>query len=133
MTVHQMTICQQNALLLTADAIKCRRACNNGTLHSCNKNPFDGRYKKENIFWRKQLKETMGLYHPLDGITNLEHNLLCFLTPNKITFSKQKALAFNRDRCWHLALCLQLILFRYKIAQVFVYRKKWQVMGDGLT
>jgi hypothetical protein len=28
----------------------------------------------------------MGLYHPLDGITNLEYNLLCFLTPNKIIF-----------------------------------------------
>jgi hypothetical protein len=38
----------------------------------------------------------MGLYHSLDGVTNLEYNLLCFLTPNKIIF-KEKALAFNRD------------------------------------
>ncbi len=26
---------------------------------------------------------TMGLYHPLDGKTNLKYKLLCFLTPNK--------------------------------------------------
>ncbi len=25
----------------------------------------------------------MGLYHPLDGITNLKYKLLYFLTPNK--------------------------------------------------
>ncbi len=52
----------------------------------------------------------MGLYHPLDGDTNLKYKLLCFLTPNKKN-SKKKALAFNRDRCCHLALCLQSILF----------------------
>jgi hypothetical protein len=51
----------------------------------------------------------MRLYHPLDGVTNLECNLLCFLTPNKIIF-KEKG-AFNWDRCCHLVLCLQLILF----------------------
>jgi hypothetical protein len=28
----------------------------------------------------------MVLYHPLDGVTNLEYNLLCFLKPNKIIF-----------------------------------------------
>jgi hypothetical protein len=56
-------------------------------------------------------KATMELCHPLEGVTNLEYNLLCFLTPNKIIFSKWKALAFNRNRCCHLTLCLQLILF----------------------
>ncbi len=25
----------------------------------------------------------MGLYHPLDGVTNLKYKLLYFLTPNK--------------------------------------------------
>ncbi len=54
----------------------------------------------------------IGLYHPLDGITNLKYKLLCFLTPNK-KISKRKALAFNWDRCCHLELCLQLILFHY--------------------
>jgi hypothetical protein len=52
---------------------------------------------------------SMGLYHPLDGITNLKYKLLYFLTP--IKNSKRKALAFNRDRCCHLAICLWLILF----------------------
>ncbi len=56
------------------------------------------------------LLNTIGLYHPLDGITNLKYMLLCFLTPNKF-FIQKKALAFNRDICCHLVLCLQLILF----------------------
>jgi len=51
----------------------------------------------------------MGLYHPLDANTNLKYKLLGFLTPNKKN-SNRKALAFNRDRCCHLALCLLLIL-----------------------
>ncbi len=33
----------------------------------------------------------MGLYHKLDGITNLEYNLLCFVTPNKIIFNEKGA------------------------------------------
>jgi len=51
-----------------------------------------------------------GLYRPLDGLTYLKYKLLCFLTHNKLIF-KRKVLAFNLDRCCHLALCLQLILF----------------------
>jgi hypothetical protein len=59
----------------------------------------------------------MGLYHPLDGDANLKYKLLCFLTPNK-KLSKKKALAFNRERCCHLALCLRLILFHlYQLCQ----------------
>ncbi len=54
----------------------------------------------------------MGLYHPLDGDTQLKYKLLGFLTPNKQN-SKIKALAFNWDRCCHLVLCLQLILFHW--------------------
>ncbi len=30
----------------------------------------------------------MGLYHPLDGITNLKYKLLYFLTPNKKEFEE---------------------------------------------
>jgi hypothetical protein len=56
--------------------------------------------------------ELMGLYHPLDGVTNLKYKLLYFLTPNK-KISKRKALAFNWDRCCHLVICLRLILFHY--------------------
>jgi hypothetical protein len=34
---------------------------------------------------------------------------------NNLIFCKEKkALAFNRDRCCHLALCLQLILFDWR-------------------
>ena len=55
---------------------------------------------------------SMGLYHPLDGDTNLKYKLLCFLTPNKKN-SMRKALTLNWDRCCHIALCLWLILFHY--------------------
>jgi hypothetical protein len=53
----------------------------------------------------------IGLYYPLNGVTNPQYKLLHFFT---ITFfNKEKALTFNRDRCCHLALCLQLIVFHY--------------------
>jgi hypothetical protein len=35
----------------------------------------------------------MGLYHPLDGDTNLMYKLSCFLTPNKKN-SKRKGTSF---------------------------------------
>ncbi len=44
----------------------------------------------------------IGLYHPLDGVTNLKYKLLCFLTPNKIILQEKGG---NQDRCCHLALC----------------------------
>jgi hypothetical protein len=36
----------------------------------------------------------MGLYHPLDGVTNLKYELLYFLTPNKKEF-KEKGTSFE--------------------------------------
>jgi len=56
------------------------------------------------------LQVSIGLYHLLDGVTNPQYKMLHFLT---ITFfyKENKALAFNRDRCCYLALCLRLILF----------------------
>jgi hypothetical protein len=36
----------------------------------------------------------MGLYHPLDGITNLKYKLLYFSTPNKKVF-KEKGTSFE--------------------------------------
>ncbi len=33
--------------------------------------------------------DEMGLYHPLDGDTNLKYKLLCFLTPKKNKFQRQ--------------------------------------------
>jgi hypothetical protein len=58
---------------------------------------------------KKLFSVPLGLYHPLVGATNLKYRLLYFLTPNK-KISKRKALAFNRDRCYHLGIYLQLII-----------------------
>jgi hypothetical protein len=63
------------------------------------------------------LKKLIGLYHPLDGITNLKYKLTCFLTIN-IKISKRNALAFNWDRCFNLALCLRLIVFHYELLTI---------------
>ncbi len=38
-------------------------------------------------------REKMGLYHPLDGLTNLKYKLLYFLTRNKNNF-KEKGTSF---------------------------------------
>jgi hypothetical protein len=35
----------------------------------------------------------IGFYHPLDGVTNLKYNFLCFLTPDK---------KYQRERHYHL-------------------------------
>ncbi len=56
----------------------------------------------------------IGLYHPLDGVGNPKYKLLHFLT-TKLFCKEKKALAFNRDRCCHLALCLRLIHFHLLI------------------
>ncbi len=53
---------------------------------------------------------SMRLCHPPDGSTSPKYKLPCFITTK--CFCKEKnALAFNRDRCCHLVLCLQLIPF----------------------
>jgi hypothetical protein len=52
----------------------------------------------------------MRLCQPPDGSTNPKYKLLCFITTKKICKEKN-ALAFNRDRCCHLVLCLQSIPF----------------------
>jgi hypothetical protein len=54
------------------------------------------------------------LHHPLDGITNPKYKLLRFIQIT-IFCEKKRALAFNRDRCGHLAFCLWLILFHYPV------------------
>ncbi len=54
----------------------------------------------------------IGLYHSPDGITNPKYKLLCFIT-TKFFCKEKNALAFNRDRCCHLALCLRLIPFHW--------------------
>ena len=54
----------------------------------------------------------MRLCQPPDGNTSHKYKLLCFKTTKKICKEKN-ALAFNRDRCCNLELCLQLIPFHY--------------------
>ncbi len=57
------------------------------------------------------------LCHPPDGSTSPKYKLLCFITTKKICKEKN-ALAFNRDRCCHLVLCLRLILIHSKFTTV---------------
>jgi hypothetical protein len=62
------------------------------------------------ILFHMKKSSGIGLYCPLSGITYPKYILMCFLT-TLIFYSQKKALAFNRDRCRHLTLCLRLILF----------------------
>jgi hypothetical protein len=52
----------------------------------------------------------MRLCYPPVGITSPKSKLLCFIT-TKFFCEEKNVLAFNRDRCCHLVLCLQLIPF----------------------
>ncbi len=56
---------------------------------------------------------SLGLYHPLDGITNHMYMLFHFLTTKNNFCREEKALAFYWQRCCHLGLCLCLILFQW--------------------
>jgi hypothetical protein len=58
----------------------------------------------------KEEAHTMRLCHPPDGSTSPKYKLLCFITTKKIC-NEKNALAFNRDKCCHLVLCLWLIPF----------------------
>ncbi len=58
-------------------------------------------------------RQGIGLHHPLDGITSPLYKLLRFIQLTNFFCKEKKALAFNRDRCCHLALCLQLMLFHW--------------------
>ncbi len=58
------------------------------------------------------MPNVMRLCHPPDGSTSPKYKLLCLIITKKICKEKN-ALAFNRDRCCHLVLCLQLIPFHY--------------------
>jgi hypothetical protein len=63
---------------------------NNGTArirHQCMKTAV--------LSWHRCLTnngiQTIGLYHPLDGITILKYKLLCFWTPDKKIFKAKGA------------------------------------------
>jgi hypothetical protein len=57
-----------------------------------------------------QIPERMRLCNLPDGSTSPKYKLLCFITTKKNCKEKNE-LAFNRDRCCHLVLCLLLIPF----------------------
>ncbi len=79
--------------------------------HSSFLGPFVS-YVENEVLWIRFQILTIGLHHPLDGITNPEYKLLHF-KQLILFFKEKKALAFNWDRYCHLALCLQLILFHW--------------------
>jgi len=75
---------------------------------------------KDPTVWLNGAARLIGLHHPLDGVTNPEYKLLHFLQLIKFFCKEKKALAFSRDRCWDLALCLQLILFHFEFGKVII-------------
>jgi hypothetical protein len=78
------------------------------------------------------LVHLIGLHHPLDGITNPEYTLLRFIQLTKFFCKEKKALAFNRDRCCHLALCLWLILFHCLLFQFDNRKSMFAVMHSDI-
>ncbi len=73
---------------------------------------------------------TIGLQHPLYGITNPRYTLLRFIQLTNFFCKEKKALAFNQDRCCHLALCLWLILFHCSFFGLFLTNLKlgWECL-----
>ncbi len=62
-------------------------------------------------FWA--LFSPIRLHYPINGVRDPKYKLLHFI---QLTFFlKKRELAFNRDRCCHLVLCLRLILFLSRV------------------
>ncbi len=61
----------------------------------------------------------MRLCHPPDGSTSPKYKLLCLYHLN-LFYQIQAALAFNRDMCCYLVLCLQLLPFHCKSSSMFI-------------
>jgi hypothetical protein len=72
----------------------------------------------------------MRLCHPPDGSTSPKYKLLCFKTTKQICKEKN-ALAFNRDRCCHLVLCLWLIPFHYIILNYFLALEQFPLKSSN--
>ncbi len=84
--------------------------CHSARCHSDNYHSAKFQYTKFFLL-NGHLLNVIGLHHPLDGITNLEYKLMCLIQLTIFFVKRRSQLAFNRDRCCHLALRLQLILF----------------------
>ncbi len=54
----------------------------------------------------------MKLCHPPDGSTSPKYKVLIH---HNLFYQIQNALAFNRDMCCHLVLCLRLLPFHYQV------------------
>ncbi len=63
----------------------------------------------------------IGLHYPLDGITNPKYKLLHFLATKIFLGKEKKALALDQERCYHLVLCLWLILFHCTKLILFMF------------
>jgi hypothetical protein len=62
-------------------------------------------------YLEKKTFKIMRLCHPPDGSTSPKYKLLCTLYHHNLFHQIHNALAFNRDTCFHLALCLPLLPF----------------------
>ncbi len=67
-------------------------------------------YSNNCLHFLKRAVPSMRLCHPPDGSTSPKYKLLRYIT-TKFFCKEKNALAFNRDRCCHLVLCLRLIPF----------------------
>ncbi len=77
--------------------------------------PKYGQQNCISMFWNKiQAIWRMRLCHPPDGSTSPEYKLLCFIA-TKFFCKDKNTLAFNRDRCCHLVICLRLIPFHWNL------------------
>jgi hypothetical protein len=78
----------------------------------------------------------MRLCHPPDGSTRPKYKLLFFIT-TKFFCKEKNALAFNRDRCCHLVLCLRLIPFHslesFTLVSYLKARLRWQCLTGKTT
>jgi hypothetical protein len=80
-----------------------------------------------------KIPDFIGLHHPLDGVTSPEYKLLHFIQLPKFFCKEKKALAFNWDRCCHLALCLRLILFHWLKIRVYELSQLQHLKVDSIV
>ncbi len=57
----------------------------------------------------------IGLYHSLEGAVPIPSISCCVSKQLTFFYKQKKALAFDWERCCHLVLCLQLIIFHWAL------------------
>ncbi len=68
--------------------------------------------------------------HPPDDSTSPKYKLLCFKLENNLFCQIKNALAFNRDMCCHLVLCLRLLPFHSHLTSWKPFDKLEQIWLD---